>query len=157
MGYTVTVQPRNPELLKKMLEFGKANFRPWSQLTGQEFDYASGLLPGKELAYDNSPRRIGFDYKSCAQEREYVHALCRWMAIRVGTRKSGIPQYRYDGCEWHPVEPEKFDEHGWWKPGVLNGTGARALLAQAMLNDENVIKPELERLSDLWKKEEVLA
>jgi len=154
MGYTVTVAPRTPELRRKMLEFGKKNFKRWSELTGLLFDGATELLPGKNLSYDKSPKRIGFDYNSGATEREYVHALVRWMAIRVGTKKAGVPQYCYDGGEWDGVEPEKFDEHGWWKPEAFRVTGPAGVLERAVLNEEAVIKPELVRLSELWRKNE---
>jgi hypothetical protein len=156
MGYTVTVHPQTPELFAKMLEFGQKNFRRWSEISGGKSNYASDLKTGKDLSYDHDPERIGFDYSSGSADREYVHALCRWMAIRVGQRKDGIPQYIYDGYEQAPVEPRKFDRHGWWTPAGYDAKERSCVMrALAILGEDRSdqkIRAELIRLSKLWNE-----
>lgn len=158
MGYTVTVEPRTSELFKKMLDFGEKNFKRWSQLVGSGHDYASELRTGEDLSYDHSPKRIGFDYNSGAADREYIHALCRWMAIRVSKTEDGIPQYVYDGDEQTPVEPGKFDKHGWWTPEGYDANERPFVqrLLESLAGEDRAdtkIKSELIRLSKLWEEE----
>jgi hypothetical protein len=154
MGYSVAVCPRTPALKEAMLRFGKQHFKRWSQLTGREHDYASALKEGGELSYDRNRRHIGFDYK-VSLDREWAFSLCRWMAIRVGTKKKGVPQIRYDGCEWEAVEPTRYDEHGCPRWESLSERERR--LFELEFDEKalgyapfKIIAAELTRLSALW-------
>ena len=155
MGYTVSVEPRTPELKTKMLAFWKKNFKRWSEVSGWDGDYASELRIGGELWYDSNPNRIGFDYSSSSEDREYAHALVRWMAIRVGKVKNGKPEWVYDGNEHETVDPKQFDQHGWWIPEGFD-MRLRSLIQRTM--DEmyggrramEKLRAELIRLSGLW-------
>jgi hypothetical protein len=92
MGYTIAVHARTPQLQERMLRFMGNHYRSWREITGAgqpgDFD-GSALGPTSELSYDKSEVPIGFDYGGLSGwEREYVYAVCRWMAIRVGKRKA---------------------------------------------------------------------
>jgi len=93
-----------------------------------------------ELSYDHGKISLGFDYGSCCDpERHYVHAILRWMALKVGKLRmfkgiGSIPYTVYDGYEATPIItgvsrkeiPEKYrwalyDRYGYYGLGCVSG------------------------------------
>lgn len=87
MGYTVATPIRDEESKARMLAFLEKNFRHWQDVCGGREGtqrFYRGPLPDGELSYDKGPCRIGFDFNAGDYEREYIFAVCRWMALKVG-------------------------------------------------------------------------
>ncbi len=98
MGYTVTAPVRSKQAWSKMLAFLERNYRTWPALNGRPkgASYIRGPI-GDDFSYDHGKQRIGFDYNCFGGEREYMLALVRWIALRVGRKRGGRPYYLYDG------------------------------------------------------------
>ncbi|MFA6234654.1 MAG: hypothetical protein WC824_10790 [Bacteroidota bacterium] len=106
-----------------MFKFLQKNLRSWSELTrGTEFAINPDFDPSKflqrdgGLSYDHGKCRIGFNYHSLPPGglNHYVWSLLRWIAVKVGrrrtfpaalSRKGSVPYTVYDGYEAWPVLP----------------------------------------------------
>jgi hypothetical protein len=172
MGYSVAAPVRSQELFEKMYRFIAKNFRMWPEVMGEPgwFSYASRPLRTGQLSYDNGRRSIGFDYNAYGGEREYIFALVRWMAIKVGRRTpyAKIPFYVYDGHEVEPIymtEPHDqrantVDEWGvpvYDKENLTSGGKWRVLAMLETLDEGDaldVIRKEIQRLDALWIDQE---
>lgn len=150
MGYSISIHVNSDSRRKKMLDFMEANYRRWSVVCGVPQDewHGSAGSPTDDISYAKSNTSIGFDYQSGMYgfERDYVYSVLRWMAIKVGDRKSEIetdedevetntfsepvPYYKYD-CDEHftPIlvvteeqEAALPKEHRHW---AVDGLGVR--------------------------------
>ena len=127
-----------------MLDFMGANYRRWSVVCGLESSewHGSAGDPTDDYSYGKDENSIGIDYQSGLYgfERDYIYSVLRWMAIKVGDRKSEfetdegdvgpeisafpepVPYYKYD-CDEHfnPIlvvtkeqEADLPEEHRHW-------------------------------------------
>ena len=165
MGYTVTAQVRSSELCSKMLSFLQANWKNWPELSEHPCgQYASGPLGFPDLSYNHMRRAIGFDFNASGGEREYIMAVVRWLAIRVGRKTLPLPFYIYDQNEAIPVlrvsptdgRANLVDDWGVPLYDDQNLTGRGEWRTQAMLEmceepDALArIRAEIQRLDALW-------
>ena len=107
MGYSISARCRNAQLQKCMTEFMEKNYRGWSEVSGiQKDDYSrfasNSYDKGSTLSYEHAKLAVGFDYNACEPERDYIFAVTRWMALKVGSIKKykdigSVPFYVYDG------------------------------------------------------------
>lgn len=95
------------------------------------------------LSYDSHKLALGFDYNACESERDYIFAVVRWMALKVGQIKEfkGLgkaPCYVYDGgtMATEDVWPVLIDTE-WklpssseWVPNLVSKTGFKSLTAK---------------------------
>lgn len=117
MGYSIGIRPRSEVLAREMLSFMSANYRSWPTVEGGGGgQYVSD--PTDDLDYDRAKGAIGLNYGSVSGwEREYAYVLTRWMAIRIGKRRSlfrkgsvtpnrfkkPVPFMVYDGYDCWPI------------------------------------------------------
>ena len=92
MGYSISIRT-NPVKKDRMLAFLGKHYRKWSDVTGVGESISSGN-PTDDLSYDSSTKSLGFDYASHCQgwEQAYIYSMTRWMAIRIGQRKTRFKQ-----------------------------------------------------------------
>jgi hypothetical protein len=117
MGYSLSVQARNPKLRTRMVDFMEANYRPWWQVVGSKHEAAySGFRD--DVSYGRRKNTLGFDYGACdGLERMYVLAATRWLALKIGKKRAKfkdegggivwesatpVPYYFYD-CDTQPT------------------------------------------------------
>jgi hypothetical protein len=115
MKHSMAVPVRNNLFLYAMADFLADNYRPWADIVDGA-GKAQFHGPTDELVENPAKCRIGFNYTLAhGPEREYVMALLRWIASKVGRRcrkfKMGrlyepFP-YLYEGHESQPVLPEE--------------------------------------------------
>jgi len=121
VGYSIAIRARNRKLRKKMVKFMTKNFRMWSDVLGKGKSISSRPGLGAEglLDYDQSKLAVGFDYASHCHGWEscLIYSITRWMAIKIGQRKSKfskstvkpnkfrkpVPFMVYDGYEFWPI------------------------------------------------------
>ena len=118
MGYSLGVRTRSPKLAQKMLAFMGEHYRSWSEVIGSKTRSISTRPLSDDISYGQKKGIIGFDYAShCfGWERIYVFCLMRWIALRVGVRRSKfrleertialsapVPFISYDGNEDWPI------------------------------------------------------
>lgn len=91
MGYTVATPIRDEESKARMLAFLEKNFKHWDELRGRALQNRGRGYRGPiaddaadGLSYDHGSCRIGFDFNTPAFDRDYIFAVCRWMALKVG-------------------------------------------------------------------------
>jgi len=139
MGYSISVKVRHPKLLTQMLSFMETHYRPWWQVFNETPRSVFAELTD-DVSYGDTKNTLGFDY-SCISgwEREHVYATVRWMALKVGKRKSKFEKlivkpsgysdyifeapehyYFYDNIET-PVLATSSEEEAKTLPGVLEG------------------------------------
>lgn len=116
MGYSIAMRCRSKALKKKMRAFMKTHYRGWAEIDDNQKHSYSRF--SDDLDYDGAKTALGFDYNACEPERDYIFAVCRWMAIKIGRKKKWkalglVPYYVYDGYESWPILVE--DE---WKEKV---------------------------------------
>lgn len=88
MGYSVAIRARSKKMKGILLDFMERNYRQPSELFNQEHNYSKLT---DDLSYDHGKNAVGFDYNACEPERDYIFAVCRWMAIKAGrTMKNGM-------------------------------------------------------------------
>jgi len=112
MGYSVSVTIRSRQLQARMRAFLEDSYRPWPEILDED-ERADFRGPSDTLEYAHAKCQLGFDYLAGGgAEREYIYALIRWMALRIGRRKRlfrmgslkrAVPYYVYDGVEATPV------------------------------------------------------
>lgn len=111
MGYSISVHVSSDELRSKMLQFLEKGYRKWSVVCGKNPSkcHGSSRGPTDDLSYGGTKTSIGFDYQSGMYgfERDYIYSLTRWMAIKVGDRKTEMPT---DEDEDGPAEVVAFPE-----------------------------------------------
>lgn len=96
MSYTIHVSCSSPYARNDVLDFVSSNMRPahslWPRLVGlPHHDIMSGPMTGKDLLLSKATAcDIGYHYNAGyePEERNYAYGLVRWMALRVGRRKS---------------------------------------------------------------------
>jgi len=110
MGYTVATPIRNEQDQALMFEFLFNNFRHWDDLRHRESRYYRGPSVNGDLDYDKGPCRIGFDFSTSGFEREYIFAVCRWMALKVGRVDTFPTKCRPEVKGAHPVIAYDGDE-----------------------------------------------
>lgn len=141
MGFSLTVSVRSPRLKDEMHEFLLRSYKPWSELVdGDDVpDHFRGPYIDDQL---DAPGKccIGFDYEPVTgAEREYHFSLVRWMALRIGKRRSKfrgedleldvpVPYVLFDGIEASPilVQSEWPDVPNILRPHVYDSLGMRA-------------------------------
>jgi hypothetical protein len=127
MGYTIAAHAKNARLQTAMVVFMKEHYRKVDEFFPGLGN--SHLAVGKDLSYDSNKLAIGFDFNSAEPERDYIFAVTRWMALKVGglikveglTEK--VPCIYYDGgrskderwpvlprAQWKKKTPKKW---GW--------------------------------------------
>jgi hypothetical protein len=152
MSYTITFRPRTPELAEKMLDFCNKHVRPLSKILTDAYD-VHGPLPASELSYCQRSGHIGFDYGPGCVEREWCYKLLGWMAVKVGTRRQGLPCYLYDGSKWVIMRPDQYDALGQYR-------GKSSLLARlfdvssGMHGTRKKLDAEIKRIDRSWRGEE---
>lgn len=118
MGYSIAIRVGSSELRLRFLKFMQESFRRWSMVCGKDPSEWQGSAsdPTDDLSYGGTKTSIGFDYQSGMYgfERDYIYSVIRWMAIKVGDRKTKMlidddegavvhefseptPYYIYDG------------------------------------------------------------
>jgi hypothetical protein len=118
MGCSIGIRARSKKLQKQMTDFLAVNFRSWSEVIGKGERFYNVSPPNDDLDYDSAKNVVGFNY-SCSSgwERFYTSTMCRWLALKVGTRKSRFakdviepnvlpepaPFMVYDGYQAWPV------------------------------------------------------
>src|SRR5574343_1336746 len=167
MGYSVAARAKNRELQTKMLAFLAKNFKLWPEVIGKPKRGSYASRPQSQLDYDHGRTSIGFDYNAYGGEREYIFAIFRWVAIKVGRRTPGgakIPFYVYDGNEVEPIyqhEPHDarantVDEWGvpvYDKQNLTTGGRWRPQAMLEALEEKDAfdhIRKEIQRLDALW-------
>jgi hypothetical protein len=98
---------RSGRLQRLMAEFMEKNYREWEEVCGRKGPsysrFASNGYPdSSRLSYDHAKSALGFDFNCGEPERDYIFAVTRWMALKVGTRRTYrdvglVPFYVYDG------------------------------------------------------------
>lgn len=109
MGYSIAIRCKNKALQEQMISFMDENYRNWPEISGMDIHAYSNFTD--ELSYDSNKRAIGFDYNACEPERDYIFAVVRWLALKIGKKikwkeLGRIPFYVYDGCEPVPILTE---------------------------------------------------
>ena len=105
MGYSIASPIRNAALRDKMMALLKKQYRKWPKVIGPPWkdNHLRGPLID-DLSYHHGKKPyIGYDYNAGGAEREYGFCVVRWLAIRIGCKKAGLPYYVYDGCENIPL------------------------------------------------------
>ena len=101
MGYSINIRVKSKPLRHKVLEFMQANFRRWSVVCGKDPSewHGSAGGPTDDLSYGKTETSIGFDYQSGMYgfERDYIYSVVRWMALKVGDRKTEMRIDTEDG------------------------------------------------------------
>lgn len=106
MGYSVAARASDKATLRRMIAFMEEHYREPHEVFGREHDYsrlAHNLGPKAErLSYDSNRLSLGFDYNACEPERDYIFAVVRWMALKMGALKKfkevgEVPYVAYDG------------------------------------------------------------
>lgn len=133
MGYSIsaTVRGKNHH---KMLAFLKANFRPFGDLTSEKAHRSLGD-PSDDLSYDHGRGIIGFDYQSGLSdwERQYAYALCRWVAIKAGLRKTRFRGFKGPkGYEFEPTPFMTYDGYEDWPILVVQNVAETRRLPKAI-------------------------
>ncbi len=156
MGYSIACRPRSPELKAKVLAFFAKHYRPFSEIAGRDSGYSTEPMDGKNLGYGRHAGYVVIDYKPSVGDDEYAHALMRWIAIRVGVQKHGVPVVRYDWSESWEVPPKWYDRDGWFTQGYYeeNPKSTELFTLRTGPGLMEMIHLELQRLSKLWDEEE---
>ena len=114
MGYSVGMRPKTKALKDKMLAFMEKNYRLPHDVFHELFpsftdDYSRFT---DDMSYDHGRWALGFDYNASEPERDYIFAVTRWMALKIGRNKTfklekigkiTVPFYVYDGHESCPL------------------------------------------------------
>jgi hypothetical protein len=106
MGYSLSTPCKSPQARDKMAAFLGEHLRPFSEVLRESpelvelqeltrvpldklrYDPTKYLCVGDELAYGSGPSKIGFNFSSSSFPFGlWMHALCAWMALRVGRRR----------------------------------------------------------------------
>lgn len=121
MGYSIAIRARNKELRKRMVAFMNKHWRKWSDVLGKGESVSArpGLGDEGSLDYDHSSDAVGFDYAAHCHGWEscLIYSQTRWMAIKIGKRKSKfskddvtpnvfpdpVPFMVYDGYQSWPI------------------------------------------------------
>jgi hypothetical protein len=149
MSYTILTRVQR-ELKPKMLAFLEGHYQSWKELVQVEGSFGGASRPTDQINHDGFPdTTLGFNYKSWlgGWEREYIHAVLNWIALKVGDRvfagSGESPYIVYEGEILFPVtgtgtDPEIAVEAlgNFWLSGDLDG--------------EKIILQELRRLEALW-------
>lgn len=95
-----------------MANFLADAYRPWAEIASESAT-AQFSGPTNELEDSYAKCALGFNYQAAGgAEREYVHAVVRWMALQVGRKRrlflegsltKPAPYYGYDEGEVMPV------------------------------------------------------
>jgi hypothetical protein len=143
MGYTIAAHARDAHSRDLMYEFMEKNYRksPLVFYGKDELCY-SRLACGKDLSYDHNKLAIGFDYNACEPERDYIFAVVRWMALKIGklvmVKNLGeTPMSYYDGGSTSDDRWPVLDKTLWkskvpikWDRCLTNSVGHRSQLNQ---------------------------
>ena len=111
MGYSIAMRAENKGLQKKMINFMKENYTFPHILFGGDYDYSrladnynsNARRDHSGLSYDHNRMAIGFDFNAFEPERDYIFAITRWMALKIGEKKEfkglgrPVPYIAYDG------------------------------------------------------------
>lgn len=126
MGYSFAIRAANNKLKKKMKAFMDEHYHKPHELFGGKNDYSRFT---DDLSYDSHRMALGFDFNATEPERDYIFAVCRWMALKVGQVRArwkslgkAVPFTVYDGGlsnddrwpvlvkdEWERVVPKDLD------------------------------------------------
>jgi len=160
MGYSIAAPIKNEDLKKKMLQFLKRYYKPWSKISENSSNRAS--CPIDELYYDHGKYRIGFNYGLLPDpERFYIYSVLTWIAIKVGKKKyfkklgKSFLYYVYDGYKATPIifEPTGYEE---WDESIVDEYGfpKKAEMFSLQLGNhekwKEMIRKELINLEEAW-------
>jgi hypothetical protein len=141
MGYTIAAHAKNVKLQIAMIAFMKVQYRKSDEIfpgIGNYSRLAVGWFGDDALSYDKHKLAIGFDHSSAEPERDYIFAVTRWMALKIGSQikvkglTEKVPCIYYDGghnederwpvlprTKWKKKVPEK------WNWCLTNDVGHR--------------------------------
>jgi hypothetical protein len=169
MGYSIAIRCRSEQLRKRMLRFMKENFVPADKLFSS-VDMAAAPGVTTDMSYDEGKTGLGFDYSAWVQgeERAYICTVLRWMALKIGRRRTWrkrwpeygpLPHYVYDGYDAVPIFLEsppkdyvKTDQYGCQRLSkftrmLLRGYGRQSDPRKV----SGIIRAEMRRLDKLWE------
>ncbi len=196
MGYSLSMPTKSTKARDQMLAFLREHHRPFGLILdeagydpGYDYEYNPHMDPtrfilvGDELAYGPGASKIGFNF--CTSSRwmsmgyfagSSADTLCRWMALKVGRRRTfktllsypqAFPYFTYDskaipvltaadikGWEEPMLEIAQCnylcDEVGFRKDSLREYVVDSTQLAQLVLIDEVILR-EIQRLNALWE------
>ena len=117
MGYSIGARARGAKLQKEMVTFLGTHYRKWSVVAGGHESQQVGP-PTDDADYDDAKHFVGFNYScSWGWDRFYTTVSCRWVALKVGRRRTTfskdavtpnafpdpVPFITYDGFQNWPV------------------------------------------------------
>ncbi len=167
MSYIIATPFPSEKVRKRMWTFLEKQFQTANALTGSaEYNYLSNPLTGKDLFLRKRAPAIGFQYNSgCSPlERHYAWSLCSWMALQDGAQMvrggTSAPCIFYEN-EIMPVCVLTLPlPQGWGKHSIvvdaigfhpLTGGATILLKPKELKRADEVVKAELERLTDVYK------
>lgn len=174
MGYNISARARSAKLQAKMVAFMREHYRTWnavSESKGREVEQP----PSDDVSGSNG---VGFHYSAVSGlAREWIYAVVRWMALKVGTRRSRfakdivepavggpIPYLLYDGYQAWPIIVVSSAEEALQLPGnqryhAQDRYGAHILLknyieSSMVFMDQGVGKELVEAVMAQWAEME---
>lgn len=168
MGAAVSTPIKSEADRQKMLAFFRKHWRRLPEkITKGYHGYYTDPQPAEDMAYASKEKcSIGFQYNDYYTGCEYVFAVCCWMALKVGKQfrfpkrdakntKGMWPVIRYDGYETWPVLPDKHPSAA--TDGIMvDDLGVKTRPQKwhnKLLVKRAVVRKEMQRLDNLWKKE----
>jgi len=178
MGYTIAVPIKSKKLQVEMLKFLEDNYRPWSKISEgtrhelpESYDCSKYIYTEEDLVYDDGKCRLGFNYSSGLESREYIFYVLYWIALRCGRKRNGKNYIVYDGHESIYLSFDKeenctvIDEYGFhpqrrcwdhWKGGLKKApmSGVSWIVGEKKRLDETdiLMHNELKRLTQCWNE-----
>jgi hypothetical protein len=144
MGYSIMTTFTKKNQIK-MLKFLENNFRDINQISDEENTYRG---PTDDVSYNGRLKiLIGFDYSSWAGQTfgvAYIFRICYWMATM--TERDYVV---YDGDDRWLLSELKINEFGF--KDLLDCEASLDKKHRKKYN--KIIKTELQRLTELYKKE----
>lgn len=154
MGYSVYIETKNKKLQDKMYLFLNDNMKNYAEdilgginQTGIRIAKGKNSVTGLSYANKNQQYIIGFDYSSWAfsMEKFYVTEITKWISKKIGDKK----HYYYDS-EKTKIN-NSFESKDYMKYLKNSCKGLEKHLFSTSIT---FIKDEVERLDNLWNKED---
>jgi len=166
MDYEIFVLIQSEQQYHKMWSFLLQEYKTFDKLFGRPI---KSVLTLDLATARNRKKAIGFRYKNnidCG-EREYIHSLCRWIALRVGRKgvyqpfSSFLPYYICRKETLYIIPRKIAASNKTSKIATTTQTGMRNPIELPVFYKKEeqqkwveVISEELERLTKEWKKYE---
>lgn len=138
VGYSLSLPCQSIKARDKFASFLSQNMLPWYSVvqkgkyqykTHPLYDPTSMIRVGNELSYGASPLKVGFNFTTSGEAGDYMYALLRFGALRVGLKrvmpklagtKRAVPYITYDSEAW----PVLLKGKGQW---VVDPMGCRPI------------------------------